>query len=140
MKKLFSNKLFGLLILLLVTSAISAVLYVAESKDSARFVCTEAVITDWKTARKVSHVLYFDYQVDEVVYHGQDSFHGNFPTQKVGDIVKVWYDPDQVSRVMISETKPDAGLWPYAPFFLAFPLALYILSGAGRPGNRRLSD
>lgn len=135
MKKIFSDKTVQLLVLLVVAAAISVFLYVAKTKEYSNWIPVNAVITDWKTGRDVSHILYFKYSLGETEYNGQDSFSGNFPKNKVGDTVTAWYDPDNVSRAMISAAKPDAGLWTYVPFFFALPLSLYIIFG----GNKRKS-
>ena len=41
--------------------------------------------------------------------------------------VTLWYDPDDATRVMRSDTKPDAGLWTYVPFIFAIPLSFFII-------------
>ncbi len=93
---------------------------------------TAAVITDWKSTQNVKHILYFQYTVNGTTYTGQDVFPGNFPNESIGDIVTVWYDPDDPVRVLRSDTKPDAGLWTYAPFFLAVPISLFVLTDGVR--------
>lgn len=135
MKKNFSKKTVRLLVLLAVAAALSVLLNIVKTKEYSNWVSTTAVITNWQTSlsKNVGHTLYFKYKVGETEYSGQDSFSGNFPQEQIGDTVTVWYDPEEVTRVTRSDLKPDAGIWPFAPFFFAVPLSLYIVFG----GNRR---
>ena len=80
----------------------------------------------------------YGYEAHGREYTGQDSFRGNFPKADIGDIITVWYDPDDASRVMISDLKPDAGIWTYAPFFFAVPIALFVASGGFKARARRI--
>ena len=127
MKKIFQKKTVQLLVLAVAAVILSVFLNIVMTKKYSDWVPADAVITGWKSAKGVRHILYFEYNVDGTFYNGQDSFRGNFPKEKVGDTVTVWYDPDNVTRVMIEDTKPDAGLWTYAPFFFAVPTAVFII-------------
>lgn len=138
MKKILSYKMVQLALLTLTAVVLSVFLSIVKTKEYSTWVSADAVVTGWKTARRVSHILYFRYTVDGVEYNGYDSFKGNFPKEKTGDIVTVWYDPDDATRVMRSDTKPDAGLWTYAPFILALPISLYIASGGNKRRSRAL--
>ncbi len=139
MKRIFSMRIVQLLILVLIAAVLSVILTVIKTNEYSDWVRTDAVITDWKTAKDVNHILYFRYVVNGMEHNGRDIFSGNLPKSDIGNTVTVWYDPDDVSRVMISDTKPDAGLWTYSPFILAFPISLYIMSGGSRrrSGNRQ---
>lgn len=136
MKKLFSTVPMQLAVLLLATILLSVLFTLVMTKAYSDWLPADAEITNWQTGRGVSHILYFRYTVRGREYHGQDSFSKNFPQCKIGDIVTAWYDPDDPSRVMLSQTKPDAGLWTYAPFFFAIPAAFFILGGGTKRKNR----
>ena len=138
MKRILSNKAVQLFLLLLVAAALSIFFNIVMTKEYSNFVCTDAVITDWRMSKDVHHILYFKYSVDGVEYNGQDSFSGNYPENEIGDTVTVWYDPDNAASAMISGKKPDAGLWPYAPFILAFPVAVYIMTGAEKRKSKKI--
>ena len=138
MGKVFSNKIVQLVILIVIATALSIFLSIVKTKEYSDWISTDAVITDWRSAKGVRHILYFRYYVDDVEYYGQDSFRGNFPQNEIGDTVTVWYDPDNASRVTISDTKPDAGLWIYAPFIFAVPISLYIIGGGNKRNIKKL--
>lgn len=138
MRKILSYKAVQLVVVLIIKVILSVILTAVKDKEYSNWVSTEAVITDWKTGWHVSHIIYFEYEVGGTKYRGQDSFKGNFPNEDVGDVVTVWYDPDDASRVMRSDIKPDAGLWTYAPFFLAFPISIFVLSGGFKARARRI--
>ena len=140
MKKILSYKIVQFLIIVAIASVLSAVLNNVKTNEYKDWVSTDAVITNWKTAnrKRAKHILYFKYDVDGNEYHGQEVFSGNFPENDIGDTVTVWYDPDAVSRAMISDIKPDAGLWPYVPFIFAIPISLFVLSGGYKPRTRSL--
>ena len=138
MKKILSYKIVQFLIIVAIASVLSAVLNNVKTNEYKDWVSTDAVITNWKKTKGVKHILYFKYDVDGNEYHGQEAFNGNFPENDIGDTVTVWYDPDAVSRAMISDIKPDAGLWPYVPFIFAIPISLFVLSGGYKPRTRSL--
>lgn len=127
MKKIFQKKTVQLLVLAIVAVLLSVLLNIVMDKAYSDWVPADAVITGWRSATGIRHILYFEYSADGALHSGQDSFRGNFPKVNTGDIVTVWYDPDNVTRVMIEDTKPDAGLWTYAPFFFAVPTAVFII-------------
>lgn len=139
MKKTFSLKPVQLLLLFAFASVLSVLLNFIKTKEYNRWISTYAIITDWKTGYNVNHILYFKYSVDGKEYNGYDSFKGNFPQSKIGDTVTVWYDPDNVTRVMISDTRPDAVLWSCSPFILSIPIALYIVSDGSKRNSKRLN-
>ena len=127
MKKIFSSKVIQLALLTAVAVTLSLFLRTVKNREYSDWVSANAVITDWKSGNGVKHIIYFKYNVDGDEYNGYDSFNGNFPKDKVGDTVTVWYDPDDATRVMRSDTKPDAGLWTYVPFIFAIPLSFFII-------------
>lgn len=139
MKKNFSLKPVQLLLLFAFASVLSVLLNFVKTKEYSRWISTYAIITDWKTGYNVNHILYFKYSVDGKEYNGYDSFKGNFPQSEIGDTVTVWYDPDNVTRVMISDTRPDAVLWSCSPFILSIPIALYIISDGSKRNSKRLN-
>ncbi len=128
MRKALSSKAVQLLIIIIAASVISTVLTTIKNNEYSDWISTDAVITDWKMSKKVKHIIYFKYNVNGTEHTGQDSFSGNFPEEEIGDTVTVWYDPDDPLRVMRSDIKPDAGLWTYAPFFLALPISLFVIT------------
>lgn len=128
MRRALSSKAVQLLIIIIAASVISTVLTTIKNNEYSDWISTDAVITDWKMSKKVKHIIYFKYNVNGTEYTGQDSFSGNFPEEEIGDTVTVWYDPDDPLRVMRSDIKPDAGLWTYAPFFLALPISLFVIT------------
>lgn len=128
MRKALSNKAVQLLIIIIAASVLSTALTFVKNNEYSDWLSTDAVITDWKTLKNVRHISYFKYDVNGTEYIGQASFRGNFPEEELGDTVTVWYDPDDPLRVMRSDIKPDAGLWTYAPFFLALPISLFVLT------------
>ncbi len=138
-KKIFSLKPVRLLLLFAFASVISLSLNFVKTKEYSRWISAYAIITDWKTGYNVNHILYFKYSVDGKDYNGHDSFKGNFPQNEIGDTVTVWYDPDDVTRVMISDTRPDAVLWSCSPFILSVPIALYIISDGSKRNSKRLN-
>lgn len=131
--KILSNKAVRLLIVIAAAVASSVLLTAVKDREYSDWVPTEAVVTDWKTTDNVKRIIYFKYDVNGAEYTGQDVFGGNLPQESIGDIVTVWYDPEEPSRVMRSDVRPDAGLWTYAPFFLAVPFSLFVLTD----GNKR---
>ena len=139
MKKIFSLKPVQVLLLFAFASVLSVLLNFAKTKEYSRWISTYAIITDWKTGYNINHILYFKYSVDGKEYNGYDSFKGNFPQSEIGDTVTVWYDPDDVTRVMISDTRPDAVLWSCSPFILSVPIALYIMSDGSKRNSKRLN-
>lgn len=139
MKKILSNKIAQLLIIVVIASVLSVVLNIVKTNEYKDWVSSDAVITNWETTKKdVKHIIYFKYYVDGNEYNGQDVFKGNYPENGVGDTVTVWYDPDNVSQVMRSDKKPNAGLWTYVPFIFAIPISIFVLSGGYRPRTRSL--
>lgn len=126
--KLLSNKAVRLLIVIAAAAASSVLLTAVKDREYRNWVPAEAVMTDWKTTYNVKHIIYFKYDVNGTEYTGQDAFGGNLPQESIGDIVTVWYDPEEPSRVMRSDVRPDADLWSYAPFFLAVPFSLFALT------------
>lgn len=139
MKKIFSLKPVQVLLLFAFASVLSVLLNFVKTKEYSRWISTYAIITDWKTGYNINHILYFKYSVDGKEYNGYDSFKGNFPQSEIGDTVIVWYDPDDVTRVMISDTRPDAVLWSCSPFILSVPIALYIMSDGSKRNSKRLN-
>ena len=139
MKKFFSLKPVQLLLLFAFASVISVSLNFVKTKEYSRWISTYAIITDWKTGYNVNHILYFKYSVDGKDYNGHDSFRGNFPQIEYCVTVTAWYDPDDVTRVMISDTRPDAVLWSCSPFILSVPIALYIISDGSKRNSKRLN-
>lgn len=137
MKKILSNKTVQLLIIIIAAVVLSTILTAVKDKEYSNWLPADAVITDWKTSKNVRHIICFRYDVNGTEYAGQDSFSGNFPEESIGDIVTVWYDPDNPSRVMRSDMKPDAGLWAYAPFFFVIPISLFVL-GNGYQRKERI--
>lgn len=137
MKKIFSNKAVQFLIIIIVAVVLSTLLTAIKNNEYSDWIPADAVITDWKTSRNVKHIIYFKYDVNGTEYNGQDSFRGNFPEEDIGDIVTVWYDPDNPLRVMRSDMKPDAGLWTFAPFFFVLPISLFVMTGGY---NRKRND
>ena len=127
MKKIFQKKTVQLLVLAVVAVLLSVLLNIVMDKAYSDWVPADAVITGWRSATGIRHILYFEYSADGALHSGQNSFRGNFPKVNTGDTVTVWYDPDNVTRVMIEDTKPDAGLWTYTPFFFAIPTAVFII-------------
>lgn len=110
MKKIFQKKTVQLLVLAVVAVLLSVLLNIVMVKAYSDWVPADAVITGWRSAMGIRHILYFEYSADGALHSGQNSFRGNFPKVNTGDTVTVWYDPDNVTRVMIEDTKPDAGL------------------------------
>ena len=84
MRKILSYKAVQLVVVLIITVILSVILTAVKDKEYSNWVSTEAVITDWKTGRQVSHIIYFEYEVGGTKYRGQDSFKGNFPNEDVG--------------------------------------------------------
>ena len=140
MKKFFSKKAVKLIILIIVAAALSISLKIIKTQEYSDWLPTYAVITDWKKSmsKNPGYNLYFEYNVNGTQYSGRDSFSGSAPHDKVGDTVTVWYDPDDITRVIRSDTKPDAGLWTYAPFILAAPICIYIISGGNKRNSKKL--
>ena len=64
MKKIFSGKAVQLIIITVVTFALSAILTAVKTKEYSDWVKTKAVITGWKPAKGISHIIYFTYYVD----------------------------------------------------------------------------
>lgn len=122
------KKILQLLIIIVVAVVLSAILTVVKNNEYSDWISTDAIITDWKTSKNVKHIIRFKYDVNGTEYTGQESFGGNFPKKDIGDTVIVWYDSDNPSRAMISDIKPDAGLWTYAPFFFVIPISLFVLT------------
>ena len=62
MKKILSNKIAQLLIIVVIASVLSVVLNIVKTNEYKDWVSTDAVITNWETTKQdVKHIIYFKY-------------------------------------------------------------------------------
>lgn len=128
------TKILKALSVLLVASLISVALYFIKTEQYRDWKSTDGVLVDTqqfygkksKVGDGRSYRLYYRYTVDGVTYEGNELFSGNITdSHYIGEPVTVWYNPENHSSSCYA--KPGPGLWPYAPFFLGFPLLLSAL-------------
>lgn len=125
-------KTVGLLILAII---ISVSLYFIKTEEYKNWQPVAGVLTDMRQFYKSrgvgsgrSYRLYYTYEVNGIIYEGQDLFSGNIPdSHYIGESVEVWYNPDVPSKSLYA--KPGAGLWLYIPFVFFVPISLFILNG-----------
>ena len=123
-------KIRNAVIIIVVASLLSVVLYFVKTEQYKDWQSTDGVLIDTQQFNKRkgrgSYRLYYCYTVDGVTYEGNELFSGNVPdSHYIGEPVTVWYNPENHSSSCYA--KPGPGLWPYAPFFLGFPLVLSAL-------------
>lgn len=146
MKKLFANKYFQAIIILVITCTVTAGLAILKTSEYKSWAPADGIVTGWKpTAHRgrfsgPHHILFFDYTVEENTYSARETFGGNYPSLNIGDPVTVWYASDDVSKAVISNRRPDARLWSIAPFFLAAPIELCVLTGGFKRKSRELKQ
>ncbi|MBR5825809.1 MAG: DUF3592 domain-containing protein [Clostridia bacterium] len=127
-------KIRNAFIVILVASLVSVALYFIKTEQYKDWQSTDGVLIDTqqfygrksKVGGGRSYRLYYQYTVDGVTYEGNELFSGNVPdSHYIGEPVTVWYNPENHSSSCYA--KPGPGLWPYAPFFLGFPILLSAL-------------
>lgn len=134
-------KAVGLLVLAII---ISVSLYFIKTEEYKDWQPVAGVLTDMRQFYKSrgvgsgrSYRLYYTYEVNGIIYEGQDLFSGNIPdSHYIGESVEVWYNPDVPSESLYA--KPDAGLWSYIPLIFSVPISLFILSGGSARKKRSL--
>ena len=134
-------KTVGLLLLAII---ISVSLYFIKTEEYKDWQPVAGVLIDTKQFYKSrgigsgrSYRLYYTYEVDGIIYEGQELFSGNIPNSHyIGEPVEVWYDPEAPSNSLYA--KPGPGLWPYIPFIFSVPISLFILSGGSARKKRSL--
>ncbi len=128
MKTETKRKIRNAIIILAVASVLSTVLYFAKTEQYKDWQSTDGVLTDTQQFyhKGRSYRLYYRYTVDGITYEGNELFSGNIPdSHYIGEPITVWYNPENHSSSFYA--KPGPGLWPYAPFFLGFPILLSAL-------------
>lgn len=131
MKTETKTKIRNALIVVLVASLLSVALYFMKTEQYKHWQSADGVLTythqfDSGRNSKRTYRLYYRYAVDGITYEGNESFSGTVPdSHYIGEPVTVWYNPEKPSSSCYA--KPGPGLWPFAPFFLGFPLLLSAL-------------
>ena len=134
MKKIFQKKTVQLLVLAVVAVLLSVLLNIVMVKAYSDWVPADAVITGWRSARGIRHILYFEYSADGTLHSGQNSFRGNFPKVNTGDTVTVWYDPDNVTMDLYPFLlcDPDSGFYyPEKVKIIILPFCYWLSKAAG---------
>ncbi len=126
------------LCILLLAAIIGGIWYFAGTEKYEDWQPTEAVVTDIEPYSKrkggSSHRYFYEYSVDGVTYSGSELFTTKEIFYNIGDIIQVWYDPDEASRSAMT-TNVDLNF--IGPFFLAIPLMLGAYSTFSRkPANK----
>lgn len=88
--------------------------------------------------RSARHDISYLYSDGDHLREGSESYSGRTSdTYHVGQGIEVWMNPDTPSQSSLHQ--PDAGLAPYAPFFLGVPILLCVLFGRPRRNPHRHS-
>lgn len=127
------NKIFRILIILVVAGLISLGFQIGLTAKYADWVTTDGVITDIQihhssAGRRSSGSTYeicYDYTVDGTTYSGVNSYSGRETAHFAGEKVTVWYDPRNHQDA--SFHPPGPGLYTIVPFVFAFPLVMRII-------------
>ena len=138
------NRMLKTVALLILTIMISVGLYFIKTDEYKDWQPVAGVLTDAQQFYKSrgvgsgrSYRLYYTYEVNGIIYEGQELFSGNVPdSHYIGEPVEVWYNPEVPSKSFYA--KPGPGLWPYIPFIFFVPISLFVLSGGSARKKRSL--
>ena len=128
MKSQTKIKIRNAFIVILVASLLSVALYFMKTEQYRNWQSTDGVLINYEQFyhNGRTYRLYYKYKVNGITYEGNELFSGNIPdSHYIGERVTVWYNPENHSSSVYA--KPGPGLWPYAPFFLGFPILLSAL-------------
>ena len=82
--------------------------------------------------RSSHHAVSYTYVVDDQTLERQNDYGGRSSIYQEGQQVEVWIDPNEPESCSLH--KPNAGLEPYVPFCMAFPIVLFLI--LNKPKNR----
>ena len=144
MKKLLSNKVVQLALVVAAAALLSGVLYLVTTEEYKDWQPVQGTVTDltqyYRGGRLGRGRLYridYTYIVNGTEYRGTDSFSGSIPDSlTIGTQAQVWYDPHHPARSLFARPLPSLAV--YVPFIFAVPVSLFVVSGGFNRKKRSL--